>query len=285
MTLHLIVVSENTSSARFLIKAAEERGIKVKVINANEVDFFNLPALEKGDLLFRLSGSPRAKRVEKLIISDDVAHFYKDSNYAISGRDSSYFYNKQAGLPVIKTIPLLPTKQSDISKHVDYLGGFPLVVKVMGRQDGVGVIQVDTIEGLKSLFDYVRIEKKTVLLRSFVQHAYYGRLVVIGDRVVASHRTYSSEDEFRTNARGNTDEKKEAIVFPEEVQKVAVAAVKSIGIEFGGVDILFSDNGEYYISEVNSPCAFNYTQKLTGIDIAGAIIDYLVIKANRSQLS
>ena len=61
----------------------------------------------------------------------------------------------------------------------------------MGGQYGVGVIQVDTIEGLKSLFDYVRIQKRTVLLRSFVQHQYYGRLVVVGDRVVASHRTYS----------------------------------------------------------------------------------------------
>ena len=65
-----------------------------------------------------------------------------------------------------------------------------------------------------------------------------------------------------------------------EIQRVAVAAVKSIGIEFGGVDILFSDNGEYYISEVNSPCAYNHTQTLTGIDIAGAIVDYLINKSN-----
>ena len=280
MTLHLIVVSKDNFSVKFLVEAAEVRGIKVNIVDANDVDFFNLPVLEKGDLLLRLTGSSRAKRIEKLIINDDVAHFYKDSNYAISGRDSSYFYNKQVGLPVIKTIPLVPTLQSDIHKHVDYLGGFPLVVKIMGGQDGVGVIQVDSIEGLKSLFDFVRIQKKTILLRSFVQHSYYGRLVVVGDKVVASHRTYSSDDEFRTNALGNTDEKKEAIVFPPEVQDVAVAAVKSIGIEFGGVDILFSDDGKYSISEVNSPCAFNYTQKLTGIDIAGAMIDYLVNKSN-----
>jgi len=279
MTLHLIIANKDKSSVSFLVEAAKSRGIGVNIVDVNKTDFFNLPTLQKGDLLFRLSVSSRAKRVEKLIISDDVAHFYKDSNYAISGRDSSYFYNKQAGLPVIKTIPLLPTWQSDIHKHVDYLGGFPLVVKIMGGQDGVGVIQVDTIQGLKSLFDYVRIQKKTVLLRSFVQHAYYGRLVVVGDSVVASHRTYSSDSEFRTNALGNIGEKKEAIVFSEEVQKIAVQAVKSIGIEFGGVDILFSDNGDYYISEVNSPFAYNYTQTLTGVDIAGVMVDYLIHKS------
>lgn len=280
MTLHLIVVHKDSFCVQFLTEAAESRGIKVNVVDAKKIDFFSLPVLKKGDLLLRLTGSSRAKRVEKLIITDDVAHFYKDSNYAISGRDSSYFYNKQAGLPVIKTVPLLPTWESDFHEHIDYLGGFPLVVKIQGGQDGVGVMRVDTVQGLKSVIDYVRSQSKAVLLRSFVQHAYYGRLVVVGDKVVASHRTYSVENEFRTNALGNTGEKKEAIVFPEEVQKVAVAAVRSIGIEFGGVDILFSDNGEYFISEVNSPCAFNYTQVITGIDIAGAIVDYLTVKAN-----
>jgi len=280
MKLHLIIKDiENNKSLAFLAEAAKARDIEVNTIDAEKVDFFNLPKLDKGDLLFRNSMSSRAIRIERLIIRDDIAHFYRDAAYAISGRACSYFYNKQAGLPVIKTIPLLPTWESNIQEHVDYLGGFPLVMKVLGGQDGVGVIQVDSIEGLKSLVDYVRHLKSLVLLRSFVQHRYYGRLVVVGDRVVASHRTYSVENEFRTNALGNADEKKEGIIFSEEVQSVAVKAVKSMGVEFGGVDILFSDNGEFYISEVNSPCAFYHTQEISGVDVAGPMIDYLIKKS------
>ncbi len=280
MKLHLIVDDvKNNKAVALLAKAAEARDIPVNIIDARIVDYFNLPKLDKGDLLFRNSMTSRAIRIERLVVRDDVAHFYRDAAYAIGGRACSYFYNKQAGLPVIKTIPLLPTWESNIQEYVDYLGGFPIVMKILGGQDGVGVIQVDSTEGLKSLVDYVRHLRSLVLLRSFVQHDYYGRLVVVGDRVVASHRTYSVENEFRTNALGNTDEKKEGIVFSEEVQQVAVKAVKSMGVEFGGVDILFSDNGEFFISEVNSPCAFYHTQEISGIDIAGPMIDYLVTKA------
>ena len=280
MTLHLIVNGvEKKEGSSLLVAAAEARKIPVNIVDVEKVDFFNLPKLERGDLLLRNSTYSRAIRVEKLIVRDDVSHFYQNAALAISGRASSYFYNKQAGLPVIKSIPLLPTWESDFQEHVDYLGGFPLVMKILGGQDGVGVIQVDTVEGLKSLVDYVRNIKGLVMLRSFVQHDYYGRLVVVGDRVIASHRTYSVDEEFRTNALGNTDEKKEGIVFSEEAQQVAVQAVKSMGVEFGGVDILFSDNGEFFISEVNSPCAFYYTQDITGIDIAGAMVDYLAEKA------
>lgn len=280
MRFHIIAEKvENNEAIKFLAAAAKNRGVEINIVEAQKVDFFNLPKLDKGDLLLRIGVSSRAIRIERLVVRDDVAHFYRDAAYAISGRACSYFYNKQAGLPVIKTVPLLPTWESNIQEYIDYLGGFPMVMKVLGGANGVGVIQIDTIEGLKSMVDYVRHLKDLVLLRSFVPHDYYGRLIVVGDKVVGSHRTYSVENEFRTNALGNTGEKKEGIIFSEEVRRVAIQAVKSMGVEFGGVDILFSDNGEFYISEVNFPCAFYHTQNIAGVDVAGAMIDHLIKKS------
>lgn len=285
MKFHIIVDKvEGNEGLGFLVAAAEGQGIAANVVEAAKVDYFSLPLLEIGDLLFRQGLSERSKQVEQMIISDEVAHFYKDAVYAIGRRACSYFYNEQTGLPVIKTIPLLPTWESDMQKHVDYLGGFPLVMKVLGGSDGVGVMQIDSIEGLKSTVDYVRDLKGLVLLRSFVQHDYYGRLIVVGDKVVASHRTYSVDNEFRTNALGNTDERKEKIDFSPEAQQAAVDAVRSLGVEFGGVDLLFSDDGTFHISEVNSPCAFYHTQKITGTDVAGEMVSYLAKKAQENLL-
>ncbi|MDR0608450.1 MAG: hypothetical protein LBG52_09250 [Candidatus Peribacteria bacterium] len=46
------------------------------------------------------------------------------------------------------------------------------------------------------------------------------------------------------------------------------------------MDILFEEStGTPYVSEVNSPCDFAGTQKKTGIDIAGKIVDYLLQKS------
>ncbi|KKQ46317.1 MAG: hypothetical protein US63_C0003G0030, partial [Candidatus Moranbacteria bacterium GW2011_GWC2_37_8] len=50
------------------------------------------------------------------------------------------------------------------------------------------------------------------------------------------------------------------------------------GFEFGGVDILIDRNGEHYLIEANFPCFFPRCQMLTGVDISGMMLDYLVQK-------
>jgi glutathione synthase/RimK-type ligase-like ATP-grasp enzyme len=280
MTLHLIVdYTENNPVLGSFINAAEKRNLDVNVVCSDDTDFFSLPNVEKGDLLYRHGLSKRATRIERLIIRDDVAHFHRDAEHAFSGRTSSYFYNKRAGLPVINTIPLLPQTESDIQQHVDYLGGFPLIVKVMGGSKGVGVMKVDSIMSLKSILDYVRSLDVMIFIRSFVPHSYYGRLIVVGDNVVASNTTHSTPDEFRTNVINDSESDDRSVVFSEEIQKVAVQAVHSMGLKFGGVDLLFTSETEYYISEVNFPCAFNHAEKHTGIDISGKMIDFLICES------
>jgi glutathione synthase/RimK-type ligase-like ATP-grasp enzyme len=50
------------------------------------------------------------------------------------------------------------------------------------------------------------------------------------------------------------------------------------------VDILFeTSTGNPYISEVNAPCDFAGTQKKTGKDIAGILIDHLIQKVTKAQ--
>lgn len=282
MKLHIIISkTENNRTLASLLEAAKKRDLEVNVISSRTVDFFDLPTLEKGDILYRQSTTARCRQIERSIVRDDTAHFYTDVIQSLGKRASSYFYNKRAGLPVIKTIPVLPTVESDINKTVEYLGGLPLIVKVMGGSSGVGVMRADSLESLKSILDYVRGLKDVVLLREFVPHEYYGRLIVVGDKVVASHRAFNMPDEFRTNAHGNIEENKESIVFSDEIQKVAVSAVHSLGVEFGGVDLLFKSDDEYYISEVNYPCDYMWTEDYAGIDISGAMLDHLIEKASK----
>lgn len=280
MKLHLIASKqENNLTLNSLKKAAEERDVIINVINSKKSDFFSLPTLEKGDMLFRQSTTSKCRQIERHIIRDDTAHFGSDVDRIMGKRTSSYFYNKKAGLPVVQTIPIFPSVASDIPKHVEHLGGFPIIVKVMGSSNGVGVMRADSLESLKSILDYVRDLSSMVLLRKFVPHSYYGRLIVVGDKVIASHRAFNMPDEFRTNAHGNIDENKEGITFSEEIQETAVKAVHSLGVDFGGVDLLFKTDTEYYISEVNSPCDYRWTEEYAGADISGPMLDYLIKKS------
>lgn len=54
-------------------------------------------------------------------------------------------------------------------------------------------------------------------------------------------------------------------------------AVKALGLEFGGVDVMITNDGPKVV-EVNYPCFFPRCQMLTGVDIAGQMVEYLVNK-------
>ena len=61
---------------------------------------------------------------------------------------------------------------------------------------------------------------------------------------------------------------------------MAVKAVKTLGLETGGVDLLFDTDGKPFLTEVNFPHDFSMTQKITGIDIAQAMVKHLMSKTS-----
>jgi glutathione synthase/RimK-type ligase-like ATP-grasp enzyme len=87
------------------------------------------------------------------------------------------------------------------------------------------------------------------------------------------------DDEFRTNAPGNHDGNRKVFTPTDEMVKTAVAAVQSTGVFYGGVDLLMSENEEYLISEVNTPCFYSETERITGVDISSKIVSFLAEKA------
>jgi glutathione synthase/RimK-type ligase-like ATP-grasp enzyme len=86
-------------------------------------------------------------------------------------------------------------------------------------------------------------------------------------------------DEFRTNAPGNNDGNRKLFVPTKEIVSTVVAAVHSTGVAYGGVDILITnDAGDYLISEVNTPCFYSETERITGQDISSKIVALLASK-------
>ena len=65
-------------------------------------------------------------------------------------------------------------------------------------------------------------------------------------------------------------------ITPTEAQKaVALKACKAIGLDFAGVDVLFGENGEAIICEVNSNPHFESSYNCTGVDMSVNIIEHI----------
>ncbi len=61
-------------------------------------------------------------------------------------------------------------------------------------------------------------------------------------------------------------------------QSFCVIASKAVGLYVSGVDIMFDDSGKPTLIEVNSNFVWK-TQKITGVNIAKHIIEYVIMKS------
>ena len=281
-TFHLVASPKESLSAYepLFASACKMLGVELHTHDPDHVKFLDLERLGTRDLLYNASFDKKSKAIARMLISSECTHFYKDTRLAFTGRGVSWFLHRDANIPTPSTIVGIPLRD-EYPRVPEILGGFPVIVKVAGGTKGVGVMRADSLESLGSILDYVRGLDVTVLLRKYIPHDYYVRAVVVDDRVVASHATEVLRGEFRSNTGNHDDSHRRTYDLPAHLQEVAVRAVHVTGVETGGVDFVFEKNGNAYVTEVNFPNNFTFTQKVTGVDIAKEMVSYLLCKAKK----
>jgi ribosomal protein S6--L-glutamate ligase len=162
----------------------------------------------------------------------------------------------------------------DISGLIKLVGGAPLVVKLIEGTQGIGVVLAETGKAAESVIEAFRGLDANILVQEFIKEARGNdlRAFVVGDVVVTAIERHGQKGEFRSNIhRGGTATK--ARLTPEE-RSTAVRSAKKMGLHVAGVDMLRSNHGPV-VMEVNSTPGLEGTEKATGIDVAGKIIDYI----------
>jgi len=280
-----LILRKNSNHTTFdlLKKSAEEKGITVKQIHTDDFSFSQKPNLTHEDAIYRIAIDANSSLIEKYLINENTIGFYSNYLNCIGKLDNVIEYSlihQKFNIPIIKTIFSVPTNKDHLKESIDELGGFPVILKTLGGMHGIGVMKIDSYDSLFSIIDYLENRGEKFVLRKFIEHEEQARIIVLGDKVIASHANFTSND-FRTNVGDNSTRKRAVKSYDKKIHDMAVKAVQSLGYEFGGVDILFSKKtNEPHIAEVNFPCFFPRTQELTGVDIAGAMIDYLIDKSN-----
>ena len=97
------------------------------------------------------------------------------------------------------------------------------------------------------------------------------RIYMVGRTPVAAMRRFGEGGDFRANVTGGG--RAEPWDPPAEYIDVARRAMDALGLEIGSVDFLDADAP--LVGEVNSNAQFHSLTQTTGVDVAGAVIDYL----------
>ncbi|PRI10986.1 RimK family alpha-L-glutamate ligase [Leucobacter massiliensis] len=173
--------------------------------------------------------------------------------------------------------------RADVRPAIESVGGAPVVIKLLEGTQGIGVILAPQVKVAEAIIETLHSTRQNVLIQRFVAESRGRdvRALVVGDRVVAAMRRIASGDEFRSNVhRGGTVE---AVQLDPAYEQVAVRAAQIMGLRVAGVDMLEGDEGPL-VMEVNSSPGLQGIETATGLDVAGAIIDYIANQVNFPEI-
>ena len=98
------------------------------------------------------------------------------------------------------------------------------------------------------------------------------RVFVVGGKVIASAYKYGVPGQWKTNVAQGGRMVDEPV--PLETLEIGVKAVKAIGLDYAGVDVIESDRGPVVL-EVNGAPGWQALKQATGVDVAEKIVRHV----------
>ncbi|WP_034409500.1 lysine biosynthesis protein LysX [Deinococcus murrayi] len=188
-----------------------------------------------------------------------------------------------AGVPTPRTLlAFTPAAALEATERL----GYPVVFKPLVGSWGRLVSRVNDRDAAEALLEHLEV------LGSWQQHVYYVqehirkpgrdlRVFVVGDEPVAA--IYRTSAHWVTNtARGAQASN---CPLTHGVGDLAVRAARAVGGGVLAVDLLETEEGELLVNEVNHSMEFRNSVDTTGVDIPGAVVDYLLAAARAGAAS
>ena len=184
------------------------------------------------------------------------------------------------GIPIPET--LFSINPDNIGEQIRILGGAPVIIKIQEGTQGMGVILAESKKSAKSIIDTFYKMDTSILLQRYVEEANGEdiRIIVVGNKVVASMKRSCEVGEFRSNVhRGGTTE---AVEITQQEKSIALNATKYLGLGVSGVDLMRSKNGPVLL-EVNASPGLQGIEGATGVNVAKHIIQFVEKNAFRKR--
>lgn len=190
-----------------------------------------------------------------------------------------YLALSAAGVRLPKTIIAPKIYRNFSISHTDYYErvinqlGFPLIIKEAHGSFGM---KVYLIENEEQFYDKVNsLSGVDFVFQQYIASS-YGRDVrvnIVGEQVVAAMYRHSDID-FRANiTNGGTASK---ITLTTQQQAIAIQAAQALGAQYAGVDLLFDENDEPIVCEVNAAAHIRNIYNVTGINVGHKLIEYIL---------
>ena len=235
-------------------------------LNLNTVDGFILARGfgERGNSDFLIPVYQILERHGKILVNNINAVLT-----AIDKFETSYRL-QQAGIPTPAVVVV-----QDVSMAREVLAEWGRVVaKPLFGSLGLGIeLMEDTAQG-RAMLPELLDRYGAIYLQEFVPTPGRDiRAFVVGSKVAASMYRIAAPGDWRTNVHRGA--KAEAVHIDKQMEDMAVAAARAIGLDYTGIDILEGPAGPMVI-EVNGNPLWQGLLEATGLNMADEILDWVV---------
>jgi ribosomal protein S6--L-glutamate ligase len=170
-------------------------------------------------------------------------------------------------------------RREDVRSAIRKVGGAPVILKLLEGTQGMGVILAESVKSAESVLDAMSTLRQNILIQAFIEEAEGTdyRAIVVDGRVVAAMSRQATEGEFRSNLHRGA--KAAGVTLGPSYERTALHAAAVLGLNIAGVDMLPSKDGPMVL-EVNSSPGLEGIEGATGVDVAGAMIDFVLSHAH-----
>jgi len=187
---------------------------------------------------------------------------------------------RNAGLRIPKTARVLSIR--DLKPARGIVPGPPWILKTFTGAMGIGTMLVRDVDQLEALAATLWALGQPILMQEYVYSSSGKsddiRALVVGGKVLGAIQRLAPSGGYRANVhQGGTPQE---IRLSRREKTIALKAAKAVGLNMAGVDWIETVNGPVLL-EVNATPGFQGFESATGIDAAGAMVDYSLRLAGR----
>ena len=162
--------------------------------------------------------------------------------------------------------------------------GYPVVLKPVVGSWGRLLAKINDRDAAEAVLEHKStlgsVQHSVFYIQEFIEKPGRDlRIIMIGDKVLTG--MYRSSEHWITNtARGGSGE---LCPITPEIEDICLRASKAVGGGLLGVDLVEHPEKGLVVNEINHTMEFHTMQPLSGIDIAGEIVEYVVKTATQNN--
>ena len=260
---------------KWIFAAAESRGFPAVRIDDAEVTFgLDRPDVDADVVVNRSVSHTRALYATRCYAHYGIPTVNLPDVVELAGdKVRSSLRLAERGVPTPRTVVALSSEAA--IKAIERVG-YPAVLKPAVGSWGRLMAKVSSREEAEQILEHKAALASPVHSVFYVQEYVPKpdrdlRVFVVGSEAIAG--MYRRSSDWRTNAaRGATTER---LPITAELRELAVRAAEAVGGGVLAVDLMESPQG-LVVHEVNPTPEFKALTTVTGVDVAGAIVDYAI---------